>query len=154
MTQIDLLEETSPDRVIECFWEIVPPLWGRVRDHIRQTASERFGITVEQFHILRHVYSGCSSVSGLAEAKGISRPAISQAVDMLVAKDLVTRSQSAADRRFVHLQLTDAGRLLLESLFQETRDWMRLHLERLSPSEMTQAVQGMQAIQAAFKSEL
>jgi len=150
---IDRRTEPSLDRVIERFWEIVPPLWFQIRDHIRQSAAERFDITVEQFHILRHVRAGCGSVSELAEAKRISRPAISQTVELLVAKGLLTRTQSAADRRFVQLELTEAGRLLLEALFQETSDWMRKRLARLSSPELDQAARGMQILQTAFKPE-
>ncbi|MCC7128763.1 MAG: MarR family transcriptional regulator [Anaerolineae bacterium] len=154
MSQIELVsEETSLERVIERFWETVPPLWCQIRDHIRQSAAERFDITVEQFHILRHVRAGCGSISELAQVKRISRPAISQTVELLVAKGLLTRVQSAADRRFVQIELTDAGRALLEAVFEETSGWMRRRLGRLSRAELDQAARGMQILQAAFKSE-
>ena len=52
----------------------------------------------------------------LATAKNISRPAISQAVDVLVNKGLLTRMQSTKDRRYVDLALTDAGDNLLDTV--------------------------------------
>jgi DNA-binding MarR family transcriptional regulator len=59
----------------------------------------RFGITMEQFHILRHIRRGYRSVKDLAEKKQINRSAVSQAIDALVSKGLVTRIQESGDRR-------------------------------------------------------
>lgn len=124
------------DQAIDRFWETVPPLWNFVRSHIRATATGAFDITVEQFHVLRHVRRGISSVSDLAVAKDISRPAVSQAVDVLVHKGLLTRVQSVQDRRFVQLALTDAGSALLDTVFKETRAWMKERLSGLSAEEL------------------
>ena len=60
-------------------------------------------------------------VSELATAKNISRPAISQAVEILVKKGLLTRVPSREDRRCVDLVLTEAGNHLLDTVFKETR---------------------------------
>ena len=138
------------DQTIDRFWETIPPLWNQVREHIRATASERFGVTVEQFHILRHVRNGRGSISELAEVKRISRPAISQAVDILVNKGLITRTQDTQDRRFVQIELTSAGNALLEAVFQETADWMRLRLAHLTGEELAQAIQGMNILNEGF----
>ncbi|MEW5942059.1 MAG: helix-turn-helix domain-containing protein, partial [Chloroflexota bacterium] len=91
--------ERLQNETIDRFWETVPHLWGNIRSHIRATATSNFDITVEQFHVLRFVRRGPGSMAELATAKNISRPAISQAVDVLVKKGLVTRVQSAQDRR-------------------------------------------------------
>jgi DNA-binding MarR family transcriptional regulator len=145
--------ELSLDQTIDCFWETIPPLWNQVREHLRAQASEKFGVSVEQFHILRHVRNGRGSVSELAEVKRISRPAISQGVDVLVNKGLLTRTQDTQDRRFVQLELTESGRLLLETVFQETYDWMRLRLAHLSEAELSQVVQGISILHDAFGEE-
>src|SRR5574339_92572 len=101
MTTSEKLREQAVDR----FWETMPPLWNTVRSHIRATATANFDITVEQFHVLRYVRRGPGSMSELATAKNISRPAISQAVEVLVKKGLLTRVQNAEDRRYVDLAL-------------------------------------------------
>jgi DNA-binding MarR family transcriptional regulator len=88
MTSTDNLRELAIDR----FWETVPPLWGTIRSHIRSAATGNFDISVEQFHILRHVRKGIGSISELATAKNISRPAVSQAVEALVKKGLDRKS--------------------------------------------------------------
>ena len=123
-------------QAIDRFWETIPPLWGRIRTHIRAEAARKFDISVEQFHILRHVRRGIGSISELAAAKNISRPAISQAVDVLVKKGLLTRIHSSQDRRFVELTLTDAGNNLLDTIFQETREWMQERMSSLTTDEL------------------
>ena len=49
------VSERLQNQAIDRFWETVPPLWGMIRTHIRAEATKNFDITVEQFHILRHV---------------------------------------------------------------------------------------------------
>ena len=142
----ELLQQT-----IDRFWESFPPTWNHIRTNVRGIAVEKFGITVEQFHILRHIRRGHDSVSELAEAKGISRPAISQAVELLVGKGLVTRRQNAEDRRFVQLELTDEGSELLSAIFRENRIWMEEKLSILTPEQMTQIIAALDVLKKVFE---
>jgi len=93
MTSNRTLKDQILEQTLDSFWEIVPPLWGYIRAHIRAIATENFDISVEQFHILRFIRRGYGSVSSLASARNISRPAVSQGVDTLVRKGLVTRKR-------------------------------------------------------------
>lgn len=138
--------ERLQNEAIDRFWETVPPLWNHVRSHIRATATGNFDITVEQFHVLRYVRRGPNSMSELAAAKDISRPAISQAVDVLVKKGLVARVQNASDRRYVELTLTEAGNNLLDTVFKETRGWMKERMKSLSAEELETISNAMQAM--------
>ncbi len=142
MTSFEQLQDQAIDR----FWETVPPLWNFVRSHIRATATENFDITVEQFHVLRHVRRGMCSISELATAKNISRPAVSQAVDVLVNKGWLTRVQSKRDRRYVDVALTSAGNALLDTVFKETRGWMKKRLSALSAGELETMSRGMETM--------
>jgi DNA-binding MarR family transcriptional regulator len=142
MTSSKDLQEQAIDR----FWETVPPLWNFVRSHIRATATGKFDITVEQFHVLRYVRRGPGSMSELATAKNISRPAISQAVDVLVKKGLLTRIQSTTDRRYVELALTEAGNSLLDAVFKENRGWMKERMATLSAEELESISKAMDAL--------
>ena len=132
MTSFEQLHDQAVDR----FWETLPPLWNFIRSHIRATATSNFDITVEQFHVLRYVRRGVTSMSDLAVAKNISRPAISQAVDVLVKKGLLTRVQSTQDRRVVDLALTDEGSALLDAVFKENREWMKGRMSNLTATEL------------------
>lgn len=133
------------EQALDGFWETVPPLWNFIRSHIRVTASGTFDITVEQFHVLRFVRKGMS-ISELATAKNISRPAISQAVDALVKKGLLTRTQSPNDRRYVELTLTGDGNALLDAVFKETRAWMKERMSKLSTDELESVANAMTAL--------
>lgn len=128
--------ERLRDQTIDRFWETVPPVWNYVRTHIRGTATGKFDITVEQFHVLRFVRRGPNSMSELATAKNISRPAISQAVDVLVKKGLLTRIPSTTDRRVVELALTEEGNALLDTVFKENREWMKELMKALTTEEL------------------
>ena len=139
------LTKERQDRAIDHFWETIPPLWNTIRQHIRAEATGRFDISGEQFHVLRFVRRGMS-ISELASAKNISRPAISQAVDVLVNKGLLTRTQSASDRRYVELTLTQEGNSLLDSVFRETRAWMKERMQDLTEEELDNIVNAMTSL--------
>jgi len=122
-----------------------------VRARIRDEATAEFDITVEQFHILRRIHKGRDSVSKLAEAKHISRPAISRAIDVMVNKGLVTRTQDTQDRRHVQLDLTAKGHELLEAIFGKNREWMISKLASLDNSELETIQVAMNALNKVFK---
>ena len=137
--------KTLLHQTVETFWETFPPFWHRIRAHIRQTAEQQ-DISVEQFHILRQIRRGQCSVSELANAKNISRPAISQGVDMLVNKGFITRTTDTRDRRHVQLALTDSGNALLDSISEDTRQWMMQVLSPLSDEELQALTQAMDSL--------
>ena len=133
-------------KAVDGFWETVPSFWHNVRAYIRALAEEQHDITVEQFHILRHIRKGICLASEIAEAKRISRPAISQAVEILVQKGLVVRQQNPDDRREVRLSLTPAGDALLDALFDRTRQWMAGLFAPLSDAELQTIIVSMDAL--------
>ncbi len=149
MTVIDNVQ----DLAIERFWETIPPLWNMVRTHIRDLATADFDITVEQFHVLRYARRGTGSMSELARAKSISRPAISQAVDVLVKKGLLARAQSSQDRRYVDVTLTPEGDQLLEQVFSQTRSWMKERMRLLSTQELDCISEAMKALKKMLDNE-
>src|SRR5215470_4281305 len=69
---------------------------------------------------------------------------ISIAVDRLVAKGLVSRVESAEDRRVRIVALTPRGKDLIVSAFQKHSGQMRRVFSRLSVEEL-------RALEAAFK---
>jgi len=138
-------------QAMDHFWETFPPVWNAVRSHVRSIAQEQFGITVEQFHVLRHIRRNVDSISALAALGRISRPAISQGVDALVHKGLVTRQQSNRDRRYVKLELTTQGNALLDAVFASNREWMKTRLAALSSLELETINSGLTALKKALE---
>ncbi len=135
---------------IDEVWSTLPPVWNRIRSNIRSIAEEQTGIRVEQFHILRHIRKGITSVSEIAEAKQISRSAVSQAVDQLVESGLVCRRQNAKDRRNIPLELTEAGNTLLDTIWERNRAWMGEKMAGLSPEELTELSRAMRILAKTF----
>jgi DNA-binding MarR family transcriptional regulator len=148
-----VVEATSQEilqRTIDHFWETIPPVWNSVRSNVRSIATDIFDISVEQFHILRHVRKGITSVSELAAIRQISRPAVSQAINVLVERDLLTRHQSVDDRRYVELKLTQSGNELLNAIFENNRAWMLKKLSDLQQSEITCLMNSMEVLKKVF----
>jgi DNA-binding MarR family transcriptional regulator len=141
-------------QAIERFWETVPPTFNQVRNNLRRIAIENFEISVEQFHILRHIRKGIKSVSELAEVKKISRPAISQGVEQLVEKGYISRQQSAKDRRYVKLELTQSGNDLLNTIFERNSCWMLEKMAALDTEELNCLIKGMEVLNKTFNPSL
>ena len=144
------IEEDLLQQVIDRFWESIPPVWAHIRDNVRQTAEDAFGISVEQFQVLRLIRKGVRSVSELADSRRISRPAISQSVDVLVEKGLISRHTSQTDRRFIGLELTPTGSTMLEAIFEKNHEWMRSQLAELTPEELQDVLRGIKVLRKTF----
>jgi DNA-binding MarR family transcriptional regulator len=143
-------QEPLLDQTIERFWETVPPVWHHIRGNVSVIASEQFNLSVDQFQILRHIRKGSHSVSGLANDFQISRSAISQSVDLLVEKGLVTRTEQIKDRRFVQIELTPEGDTLLNAIFKQNRAWMKTKMAGLSEAELVKIQQAMSLLKTTF----
>jgi DNA-binding MarR family transcriptional regulator len=133
-------------QAVDGYWETFPPLWHSIQEHIRLAAAEQYNITVEQFHILRHIRRGTDSVSALAETRGISRPAVSQSVELLVARGLITRTTDAQDRRHLKLDLSADGNALMDAVSGDTRQWMMRKFAPLKADEILALIRSMEAL--------
>jgi len=130
--------------------ETLPLVWDRIRSNLRTAATAKFGITLEQFHILRHIRRGCRSVGALAEKKQISNSAVSQAIEALVEKGLVTRRQEIDDRRCVLLELTNHANEVLDANYEENRSWMELKMASLTGEELNSIQRAMEILKETF----
>jgi DNA-binding MarR family transcriptional regulator len=149
----DALAETAPETLkmtIDEVWATLPPVWNRIRENIRSIAAEEYGVSVEQFHILRHIRKGLASVSELAEVKQISRSAISQAVDVLVERGLISRRQNEQDRRTIPLELTEAGNRMLDAIWEKNKTWMGEKMAGLSEGELETLSNAMELLDKTF----
>src|SRR5512140_1513329 len=99
MSSILSPSKTTTEEALDRFWETVPPLWGQIRAHIRAVAREEYRLGIEQFQVLRLIRQGKDSASDIAAARNISRPAVSQALDLLCERGLLTRTEDVEDRR-------------------------------------------------------
>ncbi len=143
-------EQETLQAAIDKFWDTIPPAWHATRATIRRVAAEQFNLTVEQFQVLRRIRRGIASVSALAESSGTSRSAVSKAVDSLVNKGLVSRSQDPNDRRNIPLSLTVEGQRILTAIYQETEQWLAGKFSRLTSREISRLTDAMDVLQKAF----
>jgi DNA-binding MarR family transcriptional regulator len=138
------------DGLVKSFWETFPPIWHATRSLTHQTATEEFGITAAQFHTLRRIKEGKSSVSALAECMHLSRPNISRSVDELVNASLVTREQDTADRRSIGLSLTPQGEELIDNLLRSIGSKMKSRFSQLDRKEITNIQMALSALRYIF----
>jgi len=136
--------------LIDKFWESIPPAWRQTRSQIRHIAVEKFQMTEEQFQVLRRIRNGNTSVSALAVASQTSRSAVSKAVDALVRRGLISRSQDPNDRRNIPLALTNEGQRVMDAIFAEAEVWLMNRFERLNKNELESLQAGMESLQKAF----
>jgi DNA-binding MarR family transcriptional regulator len=141
------------DRAVDAILETLPPVWDRIRFNLRVAGVKKFGISLEQFHTLRHIRKGYCHTGDLAEKMMVSRPAASQAVSVLVAKGLVARVPEAGDRRLVRLELSKSAHEVMDANFKENRAWTRKRMQSLPPEELDCVRRAMEILRAAFASD-
>jgi DNA-binding MarR family transcriptional regulator len=146
-------KETQLQEAVDEVINTLPGVWNNIRAKLRFAATSNFGITLEQFHILRHIRKGYASVADLAEVKQISRPAVSQAVQSLVEKGLVTRQTDVDDRRSARLTLTPYAEKVLDANYDSTREWMKGKMQTISSDEAEQVICAMEILKKLFNSE-
>jgi DNA-binding MarR family transcriptional regulator len=136
--------------LIDKFWESVPPAWRQTRSQIRHNAIEKFKMTEEQFQVLRRICNGSASVSALAETSQTSRSAVSKAVESLVRRGLVARSQNQQDRRNLPLALTEEGQRVMDLIYGDAEAWLSSRFARLTVEETKVLLQGLELLRIAF----
>lgn len=109
-------EGPAPRDVLRTFLEFRSVV---LRDPMRQTITFLHGhnLSIAAIASLMELgRRGDQSVSQLATDIGLSVAATSQLIERLVQEKLVTRTESAVDRRRKQLALTTAGRRLLNKM--------------------------------------
>lgn len=87
------------------------------------------------------------SIEQIANMLGVSQPTASHLVERLVQSELVHRTQDPQNRRRVLVQLTQAGKELLQHLLGSgVLNGFAAHLRPLSEEELTMCIQGMRVL--------
>ncbi len=128
--------------------EVIPKSMRVIRRELRQFAKP--SLTVPQFRVLAHIHAGTQLTSELAEAHGISLPAMSTLVDGLVRQGFITRQPGTVDRRHVVLKLSRKG----ETVYAQLRKSLELKLADLvakySAQEKTNLLDGLAVLENIF----
>jgi len=142
--------DATIEQTIDAILEVLPPVWDRIRSNFRNAGLGRFGISLEQFHTLRHIYRGFHHSGEIAQKRQISCSAVSQAIDALVAKGLVVRSPDPDDGRQVRLDLTSDARRILDENVRENRVFMRERMNSVSAEDRRTVGAAMDILKSAF----
>lgn len=117
------------------------PIVLRIARQLRKE-TEQFGVTSRQATLLFLVKASPGlTLRALAEAEGISAPALSAHVDRLESAGQLVRVRDAVDRRRVGLALTPKGERLIRSIRERRTAWLAERLEELEPDEL-RAIEG------------
>jgi DNA-binding MarR family transcriptional regulator len=88
--------------------------------------------------VLATLSDGPRRITQLAMTEALAQPTVTQLVDKLEDRGLVTRTRSKEDGRVVLVAITDAGAEALEAVRAEIRANMREALVELSDAELTE----------------
>lgn len=106
-------------------------------DPVRFQAWESLGLTFAQLRILFRVRrSPGQNVRTLAEGLGISASAVSQQVDRLVSRGLLSRTDNPDDRRRVVLEVSEQGKEITDEISRAYRERIESLLTDLSKDEL------------------
>src|ERR1700746_876197 len=98
---------------------------------------EETGLGLSDFAVLEVLlHKGPLPVNTIGALVDLTPGSISTAVDRLFAKGLVSRVESAEDRRVRIVALTPRGKALIDSAFRKHSGQMRKAFAELSPEEL------------------
>ena len=97
-------------------------------------------LTMREVHVLLFLANnpGYDTARDIVELRGLAKSQVSQAVELLVSRGLLRRVADGADRRVVHLALTEAGAALAARCQAIQAACGRQLLEGLKPEESAQ----------------
>lgn len=115
---------SKKDQIHTIFDSMAEVLFSIKFGHIE--AFKKLGLGRQQFWALKMIahHDGPISVKDLSQKLNITSGAVSQLIDPLVEKRLVERTEDAADRRIVRLELTKKARETFKTL-------RKAHLENI-----------------------
>ena len=114
-------------------------LMRRVLSSILQQADAELAVHdltyVQWLPLYKLMLCGETTSASLARDLGIDPAAVTRALDRLESKGMLRRERSTADRRVVHLVLTDAGREIAAKVPQALASVLNAHLTGFSHDE-------------------
>jgi len=132
--------------------EIALPLAGLMRHLVTRTSPdffkevERLELSFSQVKALNLLTDSPLSVKGLSDALGLSVAGVSRAVDGLVQRGMVKRTEDPEDRRARCLTLTAKGARTMEGLVALRLAGIRAFVAALEPAEREALRPGLQML--------
>lgn len=141
----------SPDECARYVLETVPMVMRAIRQEMR--SHRESGLSVPQFRVLIYLArNDGASLSEVAVHLGLTLPATSKMIDVLVARNLVSRERDAGDRRRVMLAPTELGRSSTRAAREATQSRLAERLALLAPPDLATVVGALSALGSIFSS--
>jgi DNA-binding MarR family transcriptional regulator len=132
--------------------DIAPKIMQFIRVEMRHGRGS--DLSIPQFKALRYIQRNPdSSLSDLADFLGLTLPSVSKLVDGLVKQELISRQESAIDRRRLTLVLTQSGESIVNSARDATQANLTKILGGLSEDELQTVHQAMELLYPLFESQ-
>jgi DNA-binding MarR family transcriptional regulator len=110
--------------------------------------QDQLGLTPTQTAALATIgREGPLTLSELAASEQVAPPTVTRVVDKLVAAGLVLRRPDARDRRVCRVELSTAGRRVLETGRSRRTAWLATRLRELPPEDLAR----LEAAAAVFE---
>ncbi len=113
--------------------------------YVKNLFSEDNDLSLSEFLALSHIGHFHTikeevSASDLYKCMEISRPAVSQALNLLEDKGYIKRSISASDRRSVNINTTEKGDKILKKRIKEMDKFLDAIIERVTPERFKEFI--------------
>ncbi len=95
------------------FRQLRDGMWARMEHELAGAGHE---LTFSQYIVLKELAHGTASVTELARSAQLDPGAMTRLLDKLEARGYVARVADPADRRALHIHLTDTGRAMWEEV--------------------------------------
>ena len=129
--------------------DTVPVVMRSIRSELRSHRTR--DLSVPQFRILVYINKHPdASISDVAEHIGLTLPTLSKMIDLLVARQWVTRVPCSEDRRRMQLGLTERGQAMLSQAVESTRANLAGCFINLNSDQLAQVIEAMHLLQSTF----
>ena len=116
----------------------------------------RTGLSMREMHVVLFLANNpdCDTARDVAELRGLAKSQVSAAVDLLAERGLLDRLPDRADRRVVHLALTEAGAALARQGRQIQSACLEKLFSGLTPAETDRFQQLLEKVLTGAETQL
>lgn len=148
------LPEFEPDIALSLStWVEIMKAFNSIRS-LELSLIEANGLTIGQFALLELLYHRGDQTIGAATKLAMSTPGnMTVVVKNLAKQGLITTRKNPADKRSSTLQITEEGKLLMDSLFPEHSRRITAFLSGLSAQEQKSVQELLRKLNKSLKGE-
>jgi len=128
--------------------EIIPICINRIRTKMR--ASSPADLSIPQFRVMASVYRGRNKIGEIANHLGVSQPAVSNMVSILISKKFIERKPHSGDRRMAPLRFTKEGRSMFLKLRRKVRLEFAQKIDELNAGDKVKLRDGLEQLERVF----